>query len=355
MCYMANYAKPLHEAADVNRAARRIIEDIRRGESPDPAALAAVNNWRSAHDFPLNGIHMTVRNRAQRIVGKQALSAQRIKRLDSIVLKLLDREQMKLSQMQDIGGCRVILPTLAHVDNLSHYYHAEPVVHELLTPKDYIAQPVPDSGYRSLHLKFRFRGRGASEAWDGLKIELQIRTARQHRWATAVEAAGTLKGQLFKSRRGDVDWRRFFLLASALYAERENAPQVPNLSAPIREIASELVALEAEHKIFATMEHYSHFIKEIEQQKIASADHFVMQLDAAEGAVRVWPFKRTQLFESADFMNQLEQTVNGAVQVVRVSVSSLRNLRRAYPNYFLDTRDFIREMRLLSARFGGRQ
>jgi hypothetical protein len=350
---MAGYSKPLHDAAEVNRAARLLVDADQNGAAPDPTALAIVNNWRSAHDFPLNGIHMTLRGRAERIVGRPALSAQRIKRLDSIMLKLHDREQMKLSQMQDIGGCRVILPTVLQVQELAEHYEASPVVHEMLNPKDYIAEPVPDSGYRSLHLKFRFRGRGTSEPWDGLKIEMQIRTQRQHRWATAVEAAGTLKGQLFKSRRGDEDWRRFFLLTSGLYAALEGTPPVPGLADSVKEIAQEVLALEAEHQIFVTMERYSAFIREIDQQQIRSAHHFVMQLDASAGSVRVWPFKRTELLKSAELMIELEQTVRRPVQVVRVSVSSLRNLRRAYPNYFLDTRAFIREMTMLSKRLGG--
>src|SRR4051794_26520510 len=49
--------------------------------------LDIVNNWRSAHNFPLNTFHIGLKRRAQQIDPK-AITAQRIKRLASIELKL---------------------------------------------------------------------------------------------------------------------------------------------------------------------------------------------------------------------------------------------------------------------------
>jgi hypothetical protein len=160
---------------------------------------------------------MTLKNRASRVLGGgKPLTAQRIKRLESILIKLREKSSMKLSQMQDIGGCRVILPSLDHVYALRDIYASDQLVHEALNPKDYIAEPNPDSGYRSLHLKFRFASdRESSQPWVGLKIEMQIRTALQHQWATAVETAGTMKDQALKSKRGDPEWLRFFKLVSS--------------------------------------------------------------------------------------------------------------------------------------------
>jgi Region found in RelA / SpoT proteins len=342
---MAVYIQPQYEASEVNSAARRLVANELNGEALDPVALSVVNNWRTAHDFPLNGIHMTMKGRAARLLdGSPVLSAQRIKRLDSILLKLRDREQMKFSQMQDIGGCRIILPSVRHVYALQDYYSANPVVHEPLAPKDYINDPVGDSGYRSLHLKFRFRGRGASDPWDGLKIEMQVRTERQHRWATAVEAAGTLKGQLFKSRRGDEDWRRYFHLASTLYADLEGTTPVPNTPHDATEAAREMASLDQEHKILTTMASYSDFIRKIDSDKQKGAHFFVMHLDPVQRFVQVWEYRKNELAQSSAKLEELEQSVKKPAQVVRVSVSSLKNLRRAYPNYFLDTRAFIRDM-----------
>src|ERR1700720_4229442 len=64
------------------------------------AALPIINNWRASHSFPLNTFRMNL-NRTSASVDGEALTAQRIKRMSSISLKLQRFPDMKLSQMQD--------------------------------------------------------------------------------------------------------------------------------------------------------------------------------------------------------------------------------------------------------------
>src|ERR1700676_217452 len=68
-------------------------------------------------------IKMTLFNRARKI-DPRALIAQRLKRRPSIEIKLRDNPNMKLSQMQDIGGCRAILRTVTDVKKLMAKYKA---------------------------------------------------------------------------------------------------------------------------------------------------------------------------------------------------------------------------------------
>ena len=107
-------------------------------------ALSIVNNWRSSHAFPLNAFYMTLRGRA-RSVDLTALTAQRLKRLPSIASKLARFPEMKLTQMQDLGGCRAVVRNIADVDNLIAVYKRAiaknpKARHEFLHVKDYIAQ-----------------------------------------------------------------------------------------------------------------------------------------------------------------------------------------------------------------------
>lgn len=85
-------------------------------------------------------------------------------------IKLRDNPNMKLSQMQDIGGCRAVLSTVEQVKELVAKYkefHGK-------SPKDrsdwdgsddfdYILQPKSD-GYRSVHLVFRYKSPSAELA-----------------------------------------------------------------------------------------------------------------------------------------------------------------------------------------------
>lgn len=84
-------------------------------------ALPIINNWRAAHSFPLNTFRVNLNRNAASVDG-ECLTAQRIKRLSSITLKLTRFPKMKLSQMQDIGGCRAVVKDIGRVRALNEFY-----------------------------------------------------------------------------------------------------------------------------------------------------------------------------------------------------------------------------------------
>jgi hypothetical protein len=124
--------------------------------------ISVLDNWRACDAYPLQVIKMTLFRRARKI-DPEALVAQRLKRRPSIEIKLRDNLNMKLSQMQDIGGYRAVLSSIARVKQLVEIYKEA----HCKSPKgrsdwdgsddfDYIACPKPD-GYRSVHMVFRFQ------------------------------------------------------------------------------------------------------------------------------------------------------------------------------------------------------
>lgn len=126
-CDSMAWIKPSFPREDVNKAAQALVAygkmtdwnyDIYHDYS---AALPIINNWRSSHSFPLNTFRTNLNRSALRIC-PEVITAQRIKRLSSISQKLQRFPDMKLSQMQDIGGCRAILQSVAQVNQLTEYY-----------------------------------------------------------------------------------------------------------------------------------------------------------------------------------------------------------------------------------------
>lgn len=112
------WAKPLFSKGQVDKAGEELIDDDETKSSDleeIEQMLAVINNWRAAHSYPLLAVRMTLTGRAKR-VDDRAIVAQRLKRLSSISIKLHRNENMALSQMQDIGGCRAVVRTVAHVD-----------------------------------------------------------------------------------------------------------------------------------------------------------------------------------------------------------------------------------------------
>lgn len=348
------YAKPEYTRTQINRAGE-VVRDVMHGNDPDDLDLAVrvVDNFRAAHQFPLNTFYMTLKNRAAKVSPKAVVSS-RIKRLPSIAQKLLDRPTMNLVQMQDIGGCRAVLPTMKDVYALrDQYVETDPLVHPLAGQeyeKDYIVEPQA-TGYRSLHLKYRFNGREKSAPYNGLRVEMQLRTELQHQWATAVEAAGTFTSAPLKSNKGKLHWLRFFALMGSVFSIRENSPPIPGTPDSADAIAAEIRRLNDAHYIVDTFDGYRTLIPRTEQ--IRDARFFLIVLNPNPGGVPealIKGFKAKQFAQANAEYADMERYYgpNSAVQVVLVRSTRVADLKRAYPSYLLDSEAFLREVRAIT-------
>lgn len=337
-----DYAIPKYSIQEVNAAGRSLSTFAGTTEELGNA-IDIVDNWRASHSYPAQSFYVTLKRRASKIHAK-AITAQRTKRLPSIVYKLIQMKELKLSQMQDLGGCRAVLPTLAHVRKLQKVYEQRPWAHKKLNPKDYIANP-KETGYRGIHLKYRFTGKGDKLPYDGLKIEIQLRTSLQHKWATAVEAADTFTKQALKSNKGKKEWHRFFALMSSIFALRENCPLVPRTPATLDELVSEIKLLNSQYHFAEMFMGYTKIFPHVEKK--SDSKFYLVTLDPVAMVVNVKGFKAAETQLANKEYTDAEKALAGddsATQVVLVSVSSISALKKAYPNYFLDTKDFLDEV-----------
>jgi hypothetical protein len=332
------WAVPEYTRSQVDRAGRvlagRINGDMER-------SLQVINNWRASHSFPLNTFQMTLRRNARNIEASPVV-AQRIKRLSSIEAKLQNESSMQLSQMQDIGGCRAVLASVGEAYELREFYESSSRLrHQFIKENDYILKP-KESGYRSIHRVYRYAS-DRTVTYNGLLIEVQIRSQLQHAWATAVETVGTFLKQALKASRGQEDWLRFFVLMGSAIAIRENKPLVPDTPSSKTELVRELKRcareLDVENKLRAyhsTLKHYP------EVAELKNAKYFLLELRPGEGSVRVSPYREKELPRATEHYLEVERTLKDpGSEAVLVSVESLDALTRAYPNYFLDTRIFL--------------
>src|SRR5690606_34815639 len=111
----------------------------------------------------------------------------------------------------------------------NEYKDSSRLRHTLVNEKDYISHPKDDDGYRGIHLNYRYKNIKNTH-YDGLRIELQIRTKLQHIWATAVETVGIITSQSLKTREGEQRWIDFFALVSSAFAYKEDRPRVPRFA-----------------------------------------------------------------------------------------------------------------------------
>lgn len=341
-----SYPKPEYSRMDVNRAGEILISNSSTDEEYD-WALLVIDNWRTSHNFPLNTFQRRLRDIAKKI-NPDSLVAQRIKRFASIKLKLQLQPNMKLSQMQDLGGCRAIMRDIQEVDSMVEIYkhHSTGIKHTLHREQDYISNP-KSSGYRGVHLIYKY-GSDKSEDYRDMRIEIQIRTLLQHAWATAVETVGTFIKMPLKSSLGDSGWLRFFALMSSAMAIAEGKPVVPDTSEDINELREEIIKLSKKLDVETHLITFRHSIQVMSshRKKLADAYYYLLDLDPDEGRVVIKAYTQNQLkTASADYMTLEKRIASGKRDAVLVSADSIKALKLAYPNYYLDTDIFLQQLK----------
>jgi len=170
-------------------------------------AWEALTWWRSLHARPLSALAANLRHHVDSgdasVHGRIEVT-QRLKRLDTLIGKLA-RERGNVTQMQDIGGVRAVLPSLRHV-----YIVRRRLLKSwgIIRERDYIAEP-KSSGYRALHLIVKRMG---------YPIEVQLRTIGQDVWANTVEETSRQVGVDLKFGAGGERSDSIFLAMAELFA-----------------------------------------------------------------------------------------------------------------------------------------
>ena len=183
---------------EIDKAGKTVITE--KDTTKVNEALNKINDWRQLHLAPLDLLQVGILNILKVNNQKIVFVSRRLKRLTSILYKLDLNPKMGLGGMQDIGGLRIVLSDIGNLYRTLDILKAN--VPESFTLKekinDYVELP-KESGYRSIHLVYKYH---SEDTYDGMNIELQIRTKLQHSWAMAVETAGLVTKTPLKSAQG---------------------------------------------------------------------------------------------------------------------------------------------------------
>ena len=178
------------------------------GDPASPPPLEATDllfEFRAAFQSPMKKVTVGLRQFVVRELeqGAPITVGQRLKRAPQIIEKLTRHPGMELARMQDIGGCRAILPgghdevrrVATRIDRNWDVKHR----------KHYTLDDPAQSGYRALHVVVER---------DGRLIEIQLRTPREHEWAEAIERTDKRLPFDLKSGTGPQDLLEYFRLAA---------------------------------------------------------------------------------------------------------------------------------------------
>lgn len=304
------------------------------------AALSSIQKWRETHLFVLQKLYGQLLSFFKETGITYELSSMRIKRMTSIEAKLRNNQErgMKLGGLQDIGGMRFVFEDIGQLDKVSMIMDSfKPNAFTLSRYNDYVSSP-KESGYRSIHYVFKYSS--SDERYDGISIELQLRTILQHSWAMAVETASLISQTTLKADlKDDSEWRGFFKLVSALFANEEHKPVYHTFS---------------DYSLLDFCKEYYHYensrlTDQLKALRVTSTLDFegiksgycVLTIDFIKRVVYARAFKKEDGSKATLLFGNIEQSINQDEAALMVAIEDIKEIKDAYPSYFLDTKKFL--------------
>ena len=305
------------------------------------AAINKLNDWRSLHLIPLDILQQRIETFLSLNHVHPFLISRRLKRLTSIQYKLDMNPEMGLGGMQDIGGLRVVVNTVEELLRLQSLLRSMPIdSFECRRRYDYVNDP-KESGYRSIHFAYIYQSN--DEDYNGLRIELQIRTRLQHLWATAVETAGLYTKTSLKSSQGESGWLDFFKIVSSLFSFKEKLPVARSLRKfEMSELMVRCYKMNKANQYSDILRALNVSVHETENtEELSNSMYYLVYINFEAKTVKVTSFSKDEESLASTKYSELEGTLqDGKNAAVLVSVNKVKELRDAYPSYFLDTKEF---------------
>lgn len=303
------------------------------------SGFSVISNWRAAHAYPMHANLMHLRRRAA-LVQANPTVVQRLKRLPSILDKLYRMPKMGLERMQDVGGCRAIMKDASKAAQLKDDILSGSSRNSISRFDDYISNPKQD-GYRGFHLVTKYGG--SKGEFSNMSVEIQIRSELQHAWATAVEIVDTFTGLKLKTRNEENTWATFFKLVSIEFARMEKCPVFELGTA--KETLDALREVEAELRAFDQFAAFTLSTRQIGELYVGKSGYTLIAINFESRKVETRYFANVEEAEIEYAKIEARDDVN--VNAVLVTAQSVASLRKAYPNYFADSRVFARTLRKL--------
>lgn len=189
--------------SEINRLGKKIRHSLKDGQEIDDESLLKLQSYRTSFKKDLTEIFKFIAVQSKK-VRNDSLVSFRIKRIESILSKILREPTMSLGNMGDIAGCRVVLYSEVAISSIVDKINKNFTVKNF---NDYTNNPKPD-GYKGYHLYVH------SPLDKSKLIEIQLRLITTHRWASFVEIIDILFDLKLKEGQKHKDLQEFLLLLS---------------------------------------------------------------------------------------------------------------------------------------------
>jgi ppGpp synthetase/RelA/SpoT-type nucleotidyltranferase len=167
-----------YTGGDIIRLGEKIVQNNGNINEDD---LELLQEYRKSFTEPLTSTFNDL-TKLKNTVDRQAIIAFRLKRIKTVVNKVIREPKMKLNRMGDIAGIRIILKSEQQVYKLLDLIKSNFEVSGNV--RNYIENP-KKIGYKGVHIYIK-------DSLHKKRIEIQIRTIEAHNWATLVEITDLL-------------------------------------------------------------------------------------------------------------------------------------------------------------------
>ncbi len=306
--------------SDYKKLGDRIRADINNISDADYEMLQYL---RTSYKSPLSTIFNSIEQLAHKI-DANCVCTYRIKRIESIISKLIRFPEMQVNRAEDIAGCRCILSNEQQVYDLYNRIlkRISKLPFELKGKiNDYIANP-KESGYKSIHLNVVVKG-------DNRRVEIQLRSLEHHNWATLVEISDLLYGLKLKENGRSCNEELFDLHLLLSKAIQTLGPNEINI------IADTIIKYGYIHKlgeVFA--QNYIEVRKHWNSLRLQSK-HFFLIATGSDGIPEIQGFTNFDEAENQYFEMFVSNKSNKNIVLTHLQNTNFTKISIAYSNYFL--------------------
>lgn len=296
---------------------RRLGERIRKDpENIKDQDLQMLQELRLSYKDDLSAVFNVMVGEASKI-DKKSIRTYRVKRIESIVSKLLREPGMQLQRMSDVAGCRCIMQSDKQVFSLFERLKKKFTIKHF---NDYITTP-KDTGYKSLHLIVQ-----PSEN-SKRTIEIQLRSVEAHNWATLVEITDLLYHTKLKETGTGHELSEFHKLLS---------------------IGTTRLDVEQKKKLIRIAKKYNYFfriseifsknymeVRDLWNKSRQSYDNFFLVSTGDDGKPEISTYHSFDKAEKEYFIKYNENKANKNIVLTHISNATFEDISMAYSNYFL--------------------
>ncbi|RUM45796.1 MAG: (p)ppGpp synthetase [Hydrogenimonas sp.] len=330
----------------IDKAGKYLSQKVFDSESDELEAEIIFDEYRQAHLQPLTETTIQIQNWLSSYQGQYYI-AQRLKRKPQILRKLR-RFSVRLTQLQDIAGNRIIVDTNRDIDKIRLFIKEKLSSSndlKIYKERDYRELGRDDTGYRALHIILEK---------NGLKIELQIRSSAQHYWSESIERTSVIYGYRLKENIGNKKVLEYFKLLSNVFYEiesgREPNPEIKIKLDKKREEAEKIINSTSKEKaktLFSSVhDGVLKTLTSVESKCRNNLNNWILVFDWNSGSFINWeaiPRDPKEAYRAYSKNESIYSEEEG-YEVVLIGSSSVSMIRKTHSHYFgIDGYDNILE------------